>query len=131
MMGITRVSNLKARAALLVVGLLTTLLVLALSACGGGGQRPPPPRAASRAAPGRIPHGGVQALGLLQGRRGLVNITTRGLRRFGAGLWSDGGASLHERPKGLQAHRVGHDKSDGASGGLGRLVPAPSLPQNR
>ncbi len=37
-MGMTRVSNLKARAALLVVGLLTTLLVLALSACGGGGS---------------------------------------------------------------------------------------------
>jgi hypothetical protein len=37
-MGMTRVSNLKARAALLVVGLLATLLVLALSACGGGGS---------------------------------------------------------------------------------------------
>ena len=38
-MGMTRVSNLKPRAALLVVGLLGTLLVLALSACGGtGGQ---------------------------------------------------------------------------------------------
>ncbi len=37
-MGMTRVSNLKARAALLVVGLLGTLLVLALSACGGGGS---------------------------------------------------------------------------------------------
>jgi hypothetical protein len=36
-MGVTGVSNLKARAALLVVGLLATLLVLALSACGGGG----------------------------------------------------------------------------------------------
>ena len=36
-MGMTRVSNLKAWAALLVVGLLVTLLVLALSACGGGG----------------------------------------------------------------------------------------------
>ena len=36
-MGTTGVSNLKARAALLVVGLLATLLVLALSACGGGG----------------------------------------------------------------------------------------------
>src|SRR5215218_8644276 len=36
-MGMTRVSNLKARAALLVVGLLATLLVLALSACGGAG----------------------------------------------------------------------------------------------
>src|SRR5215217_6347952 len=36
-MGMTRVSNLKARAALLVVGLLGTLLVLALSACGGAG----------------------------------------------------------------------------------------------
>jgi hypothetical protein len=36
-MGMTRVSNLKARAALLVVGLLTTLLVLALSACSGAG----------------------------------------------------------------------------------------------
>ena len=37
-MGMTRVSNLKPRAALLVVGLLlATLLVLALSACGGGG----------------------------------------------------------------------------------------------
>ncbi|MBA2713966.1 MAG: hypothetical protein H0U55_10515 [Rubrobacteraceae bacterium] len=33
----TRVSNLKARAALLVVALLATLLVLALSACGGAG----------------------------------------------------------------------------------------------
>jgi hypothetical protein len=33
----TRVSSLKPRAALLVVGLLGTLLVLALSACGGGG----------------------------------------------------------------------------------------------
>jgi hypothetical protein len=38
MMGMTRVSNLKARAALLVVGMLTTLLVLALSACSGGGE---------------------------------------------------------------------------------------------
>jgi hypothetical protein len=36
-MGITGGSNLKARAALLVVGLLVTLLVLALSACGGAG----------------------------------------------------------------------------------------------
>src|SRR5215203_4437378 len=36
-MGMTRVSNLKAWAALLVVGLLGTLLVLALSACGGAG----------------------------------------------------------------------------------------------
>src|ERR687893_508392 len=36
-MGTTGVSNLKARAALLVVGLLATLLVMALSACGGGG----------------------------------------------------------------------------------------------
>src|SRR5918995_5151782 len=36
-MGMTRVSNLKARAALLVVGLQTTLLVLALSACSGAG----------------------------------------------------------------------------------------------
>ena len=36
-MGMTRVSNLKPRAALLVVGLLVTLLVLALSACGGAG----------------------------------------------------------------------------------------------
>jgi hypothetical protein len=34
-MGMTRVSNLKASAALLVVGLLVTLVVLALSACGG------------------------------------------------------------------------------------------------
>jgi hypothetical protein len=33
-MGMTGVSNLKARAALLVVGLLATLLALALSACG-------------------------------------------------------------------------------------------------
>ena len=37
-MGMTRVSNLKARAAPLVVGLLTTLPVLALSACGSGGS---------------------------------------------------------------------------------------------
>jgi hypothetical protein len=37
MMGMIRVSNLKARAALLVVGLLVTLLILALSACGGAG----------------------------------------------------------------------------------------------
>src|SRR5829696_255573 len=37
-MGMTRVRNLKPRAALLVVGLLATLLVLALSACGGGGS---------------------------------------------------------------------------------------------
>src|SRR5215203_2617636 len=36
-MGMSGVSNLKARAALLVVGLLVTLLVLALSACGGAG----------------------------------------------------------------------------------------------
>ena len=36
-MGMTGVSNLKARAALLM-GLLATLLVLALSACGGGGS---------------------------------------------------------------------------------------------
>ena len=36
-MGMTGVSNLKARAALFVVGLLATLLVLALSACGGAG----------------------------------------------------------------------------------------------
>jgi len=36
-MGMTRVSNLKAWAALLMVGLLGTLLVLALSACGGAG----------------------------------------------------------------------------------------------
>jgi hypothetical protein len=36
-MGMSGVSNLKARAALLVVGLLATLLVLALSACGGAG----------------------------------------------------------------------------------------------
>jgi len=36
-MGMTWVINLKARAALLVVGLLATLLVLALSACGGAG----------------------------------------------------------------------------------------------
>ncbi len=34
----TGVSNLKPRAALLVVGLLATLLVLTLSACGGGGS---------------------------------------------------------------------------------------------
>ncbi|HLM77349.1 MAG TPA: hypothetical protein VK361_03000, partial [Rubrobacteraceae bacterium] len=33
----TRVSNLKAWAALLMVGLLGTLLLLALSACGGAG----------------------------------------------------------------------------------------------
>src|ERR671912_845069 len=37
-MGMTRVSNLKVRAALPVVGLLATLLVLALSACGSGGS---------------------------------------------------------------------------------------------
>ena len=37
-MGMTRVSNLKAWAALPVVGLLVTLLVLALSACSGGGE---------------------------------------------------------------------------------------------
>src|SRR5215213_4283731 len=36
-MGMSGVSNLKARAALLVVGLLVTLLILALSACGGAG----------------------------------------------------------------------------------------------
>src|SRR5215204_1476146 len=36
-MGMTRVSNLKARAALLVVGLLVTLLAATLSACGGAG----------------------------------------------------------------------------------------------
>ena len=36
-MGMTGVSNLKAWAALLMVGLLATLLVLALSACGGAG----------------------------------------------------------------------------------------------
>jgi hypothetical protein len=36
-MGMTRVSNLKVRAALLVVGLLVTLVVLALGACGGVG----------------------------------------------------------------------------------------------
>jgi hypothetical protein len=36
-MGMSGVSNLKARAALLVVGLLATLLVLALSACSGAG----------------------------------------------------------------------------------------------
>jgi hypothetical protein len=36
-MGMTGVRNLKAWAALLVVGLLGTLLVLALSACGGAG----------------------------------------------------------------------------------------------
>src|SRR5215212_316646 len=36
-MGMSGVSNLKARAALLVVGLLGTLLVLTLSACGGAG----------------------------------------------------------------------------------------------
>ena len=36
-MGTTRVSNLKAWAALLMVGLLGTLLVLALSACSGAG----------------------------------------------------------------------------------------------
>src|SRR5829696_4025999 len=36
-MGMTRVSNFKARAALLVVGLLATLLVSAVSACGGAG----------------------------------------------------------------------------------------------
>jgi hypothetical protein len=41
-MGMTRVSNLKAWATLLVVGLLGTLLVLAMSACGGaGGQEEP------------------------------------------------------------------------------------------
>src|SRR5215208_4214949 len=42
-MGMTRVSNPKARTTLLVVGLLGTLLVLALSACGegasGGGEQ--------------------------------------------------------------------------------------------
>jgi hypothetical protein len=36
-MGMTRVSNLEPRAALLVAGLLATLLVLVLSACGGAG----------------------------------------------------------------------------------------------
>src|SRR5215210_2817436 len=36
-MGMTRVSNFKARAALLMVGLLATLLVSAVSACGGAG----------------------------------------------------------------------------------------------
>src|SRR5918993_1931926 len=36
-MGMSGVSNLKASAALLVVGLLATLLLLALSACGGAG----------------------------------------------------------------------------------------------
>ena len=35
----TRVSNLKARAGLLGVGLLATLLVLALTACGGGSEQ--------------------------------------------------------------------------------------------
>ena len=37
-MGMSGVSNLKAWAALLVVGLLATFLVLAPSACGGGGS---------------------------------------------------------------------------------------------
>ena len=37
-MGMTGVRNLKARAALLVVGLLVPLVVLALNACGGGGS---------------------------------------------------------------------------------------------
>ena len=37
-MGMSGVSNLKARAALLVVGLLATFLVLAPRACGGGGS---------------------------------------------------------------------------------------------
>ena len=36
-MGMTRVSNLKPRAALLMVGLLVTLLAVTLSACGGAG----------------------------------------------------------------------------------------------
>jgi len=38
-MDVIGVSNLKARAALLTVGLLVTLLVLALSACGGAGDQ--------------------------------------------------------------------------------------------
>src|SRR5215217_7435716 len=38
-MGMSGVSNLKAWAALLVVGLLGTLLLLALSACGGAGGK--------------------------------------------------------------------------------------------
>ena len=38
-MGMTRVSNLKPRAALLVVGLLVTLLAVTLSACGGAGGK--------------------------------------------------------------------------------------------
>ena len=47
-MGMTRVRNLKPRAALLVVGLLGTLLVLALSACGAEAQRRKPRSATCR-----------------------------------------------------------------------------------
>jgi hypothetical protein len=61
------------------LGLLVTLVVLALSACGGGGGGSGEEEAKVRhlpedekALPPRpIPHGGVQALGLLQGRQGL------------------------------------------------------------
>ena len=57
-MGMTRVSNFKARAALLVVGLLATLLVLALSACGSrgsaqeGGKARPLPKEEKALSPG-------------------------------------------------------------------------------
>ena len=57
-MGMTRVSNFKARAALLVVGLLATLLVLALTACGSrgsaqeGGKARPLPNGEKALSPG-------------------------------------------------------------------------------
>ena len=97
----------------------------------GEGQGSPPARTGtSRAAPRRIPHGGVRALGLLHGRQGLVEHrnTVARLYRGGRGGAAGGGSldKLRERRGSL---RTRHEKRGGGSRRPGRLVPAPPLPQ--
>src|SRR5215208_5388789 len=73
-----------------------------------GIQASAPAGGPARAAPQRIRLGGVRALALLQGRCGLVNLTTGGVRRLVHRTWRDDWDRVRERPGSLQAHQDAH-----------------------